>query len=168
MRAGMIFFMVSIVIYIIISIFDLNLASKSFLTFLCIFKRIILILLVVFLLIFLTNILLSPEIISSHLGHTAGIKGWIISIVGGILSTGPIYLWYPLLADLKERGMKDSFIATFLYNRAIKLPLLPLMIHYFGIKLVVVLTVYMVIFSVINGIVVEKIVKLLESEQNKS
>lgn len=160
--------MVSIVVYIIISIVDLNLALKSFLTFLDIFKRIILILLVVFLLIFLTNIFLSPETISSHLGNTAGIKGWIISIVGGILSTGPIYLWYPLLADLKERGMKDSFIATFLYNRAIKPPLLPLMIHYFGIKLVVVLTVYMVIFSVINGILVEKIVKLLESEQNRS
>jgi len=26
-------------------------------------------------------------------------KGWLIAILSGILSSGPIYLWYPLLAD---------------------------------------------------------------------
>jgi len=65
-------------------------------------------------------------------------------------------MWYPLLADLKEKGMKNSLIATFLYNRAIKIPLIPITIYYFGIKLTIILTIYMIIFSIINGILVGK------------
>jgi hypothetical protein len=48
-------------------------------------------------------------------------------------------------------------IATFLYSRAVKLPLLPLMIHYFGFTYTLVLCIYLVIFAVINGILVEKL-----------
>ena len=81
----------------------------------------------------------------------------MIAIFGGIISTGPIYLWYPLLSDLKEKGMKDSFIAAFLYNRAVKIPLMPMMIFYFGIRFTVILTIYIVIFSMINGFCVEKL-----------
>jgi uncharacterized membrane protein YraQ (UPF0718 family) len=54
--------------------------------------------------------------------------------------------------------MREALIATFLYNRAVKIPLLPMMIYYFGFKLVAVLTVYTIIFSVLNGYVVEQIV----------
>jgi len=98
-------------------------------------------------------------------GKGAGVKGWLIAIFGGILSTGPIYLWYPLLSDLKEKGMKDSFIATFLYNRAVKIPLMPMMIFYFGISFTAILTIYIVIFSIINGFCVDKL--LLEKREKE-
>ena len=84
---------------------------------------------------------------------------WLFSIIGGILSSGPIYMWYPLLSSLKEKGLKDRYIATFLYNRGVKLPLLPLMIQYFGIYYVSLITFLMVIFSVINGIITEQLMK---------
>ncbi len=84
---------------------------------------------------------------------------WLFSIVGGILSSGPIYMWYPLLSSLKEKGLKDRYIATFLYNRGVKLPLLPLMIQYFGIYYVSLITILMVVFSVLNGIVTEQIMR---------
>jgi uncharacterized membrane protein YraQ (UPF0718 family) len=71
-----------------------------------------------------------------------------------------IFLWYPLLQELKEKGMRDALIATFLYSRAVKIPLLPVMVLYFGVKLVVVLTILMVLFSIIDVILVEKINKL--------
>ena len=79
-------------------------------------------------------------------------------IVAGILSTGPIYVWYPLLAEFKEKGVGYGYMATFLYNRAIKIPLLPVAVLYFGIKYVVVLTALMVLFSVIQGVLIDRLV----------
>jgi hypothetical protein len=37
-----------------------------------------------------------------------------------------------LLHEVHEKGMQSSLVAVFLYSRAVKLPLLPLMLHYFG------------------------------------
>jgi uncharacterized membrane protein YraQ (UPF0718 family) len=53
--------------------------------------------------------------------------------------------------------MKDSLITTFLYNRAIKIPLIPMMIYYFGWAFAVILSITMVSFSILNGIVVERL-----------
>ena len=48
-------------------------------------------------------------------------------IAAGIISTGPIYAWYPLLKDFKEKRAGGSVIAI-LYNRAVKPFLLLVMI----------------------------------------
>lgn len=56
--------------------------------------------------------------------------------------------------------MRQGLIATFLYNRAVKIPLLPMMIVYFGTKVVVILSIFMILFSMLNGFIVEKIVQL--------
>ena len=124
-----------------------------------IFKKIIPIFILVFILMFLTNLFIQPAKLIKWLGHESGIKGWIIAILGGIISSGPIYMWYPLLAELKNKGMKISLITTFLYNRAIKIPLLPLMIFYFNLKYVLILTVVMIFMSIINGKIVELFLK---------
>ena len=90
------------------------------------------------------------------MGKEAGIKGIIFSAAAGIISVGPIYAWYPLLKDLKEKGASDSLIAIFLGSRAVKPFLLPVMIKYFGWIFVLVLTVLMVLGSVIGGNIVSK------------
>ena len=115
------------------------------------------VLFLVFGIMFISNLLFEPKAISRYLGKGSGIRGWLLATAGGILSTGPIYMWYPLLSDLKSSGMKKSLIAAFLYNRAVKIPMLPVMMYYFGWEFTIILTIYMIIFSVINGIVVEKI-----------
>jgi len=56
-----------------------------------------------------------------------------------------------LLRDLKEKGAGDSSIAIFLYNRAVKPFLLPIMITYFGWLYVIVLTILTVLASVVIG-----------------
>ena len=119
--------------------------------------RIFPILILIFGIMFLTNLLFEAKSIVKILGRASGFRGWILAISGGIISSGPIYMWYPLLGDLKERGMKDSLIAAFLYSRAIKIPLIPMMVHYFGWPFTIVLSVYMVLFSVINGLAVERL-----------
>ena len=64
-----------------------------------------------------------------------------------------------MLKDLKKHGAGFGFVATFLYNRAVKIPLLPVMFFYFGLTFVVVLTIVMIIASIIQGWIIEKIEK---------
>lgn len=105
----------------------------------------------------LLNYFLKSKTIGKHLGKESGIRGWLLAISAGILSHGPVYVWYPLLKDLRDKGMKAGLAATFLYNRAIKIPLLPVMIFYFGIKFVVVLMAYMIVASIVQGKIVDMV-----------
>jgi hypothetical protein len=49
-------------------------------------------------------------------------------------------LGYPLLEDLRGHGMRDGLIVVFFASRTIKIPLLPIMIDYFGWVFTLVLT----------------------------
>ncbi len=101
------------------------------------------------------NYFLNPQKVKKLFGKESGLKGWFFAILLGIISHGSIYAWYPLLKDLQAQGMKNGLIAAFLYNRAIKIPHLPVMIYYFGIKFVVILFIYMVISSIIEGLLID-------------
>jgi uncharacterized membrane protein YraQ (UPF0718 family) len=145
-----------IVIYFILYFTNQPLLITSINFFINVVIRIIPVLFVVFLIMILVNYF-TPEVAAKYLGKTSGIKKWIAAIITGIISTGPIYMWYPMLKELKDKGVSYGFIATFLYTRAIKPPLIPLMVFYFGIKFTIVLTFVMIIFSVIQGIIIERI-----------
>jgi len=99
----------------------------------------------------LINLFLKPAQIVKFLGRGAGAKGILLAAAAGIISTGPIYAWYPLLRDLKGKGAANSPIAIFLYNRAVKPFLLPVMIAYFGWIYVVILTALTVLGSIAVG-----------------
>ncbi len=151
-------FLVSVCfLYIAIGLFDPQTALGGLKVFGRLLLKILPILGVVFGLLFLSNLVIEKKTVVRYLGKEGEKGGWLLAIIAGILSAGPIYLWYPLLSDLKEKGMRDALIATFLYNRAVKIPLLPMMIYYFGLRLVAVLTMYMLLFSVLNGYLVERI-----------
>jgi len=105
----------------------------------------------------IVNYFVNPRTVSKYVGKGSGIKGWFWAISTGVVSHGPIYAWYPLLRDLRSQGMRSGLIAVFLYSRAIKIPLLPLMVHYFGIPFVVILTGLMIIASIVQGHAVEMI-----------
>ena len=98
------------------------------------------------------DLVLTPARIVKYIGEEAGIKKWIFIIIGGILSTGPIYMWYPLLADLQKKGVSDGLLATFLYNRGIKLQYLPLLVVYFSWPFIVLMTLFMIVGSVVQGV----------------
>ena len=105
------------------------------------------------------NYFVSPGAVSKYVGKGSGIKGWFLAIFTGILSHGPVYAWYPLLRDLRNQGMKSGLIAAFLYNRAIKFPLLPLMVYYFGTRFVLIFTCYIVVASIVQGWIIQMIEK---------
>jgi len=145
--------------YVILGIFDFALLTDVLTVLIRLIVRIAPILLIVFVVMFLANLFFENKSVSRFLGKGSGFRGWMIAVVGGIVSSGPIYMWYPLLSDLKEKGMKDSLIATFLYNRAVKIPLLLLMVHYFGWDFTLTLSIYMILFSVVNGVVVQRLAR---------
>jgi len=132
---------------------------KSSQFFLNILVKILPMLILVFILMVLMNFLVTPKVITKHFKERK-FRAWFFAIISGIISTGPIYMWYPLLKNAKEKGISQGLIACFLYNRAIKLPFLPMLILYFGIKYVLILLVVMVIMSVVQGITINKIMEI--------
>ena len=119
-------------------------------------------LLLVFIFMALMNYYVKPKDLAKYMGKNSGAMGWVIAIVAGVLSTGPIYLWYPLLNDLQKQGVKSGLLAAFLYNRAVKIPLVPLMAFYFGFAYVFILSITMVAVSVFQGLATEKIMKAIK------
>jgi uncharacterized membrane protein YraQ (UPF0718 family) len=163
--AQWVFLIIVVATYAVTLVVHPSACVEAFSGFLKLLVRMLPVLALVFGIIFLTNLLIDPKSISKHLGEGSSIRGWLIAIAGGIISTGPIYMWYPLLSDLKAKGMKTAYIATFLYNRAVKIPLLPMMVFYFGVRYTAVLTAYMVIFSVLNGLAVARLTTATKGDQ---
>lgn len=137
-------------------------ASTAIRYFATILRKLIPVLIFIFVLMTLTNYLIKPKALVKYLGKNSGIRGWLIAIASGVLSSGPIYMWYPFLGELQKKGMKTGLIAAFLYNRAIKIPLFPLLITYFGISYSIILMIVMMILSVLQGLATEKIIEVIE------
>jgi len=118
------------------------------------------ILLLVVLLTALLNYFINPKELSKHLSKESGLKAWVVALSAGVLSHGPMYAWYPLIEDLKKKGLRDSLIGMFFYARAVKLPLLPIMIEYFGVKYSIILNLYIILGSILQGLIIEKVEKI--------
>ncbi|MCD6547559.1 MAG: hypothetical protein J7K22_03335 [Nanoarchaeota archaeon] len=157
-NVGWYFLGIVLFIYAIAFILKREIFLKAIYYVASIFSKIIPIFLLVFVLLVIINRFIKPQSLAKHLGEESGIKGWIIAIIAGIISTGPIYLWYPLLNELQKHGVRNGIIATFLYNRAVKPALIPLMIYYFGLKFTIVLTFFMILASLAQGMIIEKLV----------
>ncbi|MBK1690610.1 hypothetical protein [Ectothiorhodospira mobilis] len=115
------------------------------------------VLVLVFALMYLVERLLDPGRTRAWLGPGSGARGWLLALAAGVLSTGPVYAWYGLLAQLRDQGMRTALVAVVLYARAIKLPLLPLLAHYFGVTYVMVLTLLMALSALISGWLTERL-----------
>ncbi len=145
------------IIYIVLLIINPQKTGDAFIYSLNILKNIIPVLIIVLIIMWLLKFIPRKQI-KKYIGKESGLKGWLIVVLTGMLSHGPIYVWYPLLQELGERGMSKGMIATFLYCRAIKIPLLPMMIVYFGGTFTVVLTLAMLIASLLEGVIIEKVI----------
>jgi len=154
------FLIIVITLYIVLFLLKPDKIINSLSASRDIFISIIPVFILVIFLMGISNYLLKPKKVLKYLGKKSGFKGWFLSALFGILSHGPIYVWYPLLKDLKEHGMRTGLVAVFLYNRAIKIPLLPIIIFYFGLYFVIILCIYMIVASIFQG----KIVEIIEDK----
>lgn len=156
---GIKFLFFVIIIYIMIFLFDgensifaLAKSLEVLLKLLPIFVMIIFVMAII-------NYFLKPKSIMKHFGKNSGIKAWIYTVLGGIVSHGPMYVWYPMLNELRENGLKDGLLATFMYTRSIKIPFIPIMIDYFGSVFTIVLFIYILIGGILQGICIEALSK---------
>ena len=157
-----------IIIYIITAITNPEKTQQSIQYVINIIKRIIPIIILVITFMGISNYLLKPKQVTKYVGEESGITGYIIATITGIISHGPIYVWYTLLGNLQNKGMKNGLIAVFLYNRAIKIPLLPMLIYYFGLKYSIILLLTMMITSIIQGILIDTIIKKPQNQNKKT
>ncbi len=152
------FFLLMSMIYLGLFIFFPSFFNKCFTFFKQTFLNILPIFLIIFVLMVFTNRYIDSRFVMRHIKGNK-IKSWLYALIGGILSTGPAYMWYPLLKDLKENGVNNREIACFLYSRAIKPVFLPLLILYFGLKYTIVLTLVMIFLSFLQGVLITCLAK---------
>ena len=148
------FLYIMLITYLFVPLIDRTLFVKSINFFIKILSKILPVFIIIWAFMIVIDYFMDDGRAKKHI-QSRGLKTWIIMIILGVLSSGAIYMWYPLLAELRKHGMKNGVIACFLYNRAVKVPLLPILIYYFGWKYVIILTVLMILFSVLQGIIVD-------------
>jgi uncharacterized membrane protein YraQ (UPF0718 family) len=119
-----------------------------------IFSHVLLPLGMVFLVMIGVNLFLKPPDLAKFLRKGTAVSRNLFSAVAGIISAGPIYAWYPILKDLREKGAEHSLVAVFLVNRAVKPFLLPMMISIFGWVYVALLTLFIMAGSLCVGFIV--------------
>jgi hypothetical protein len=143
-----------------------DLARQALASFVAMLREVapVLVLVLVFVLMFLAERFLTTGRTRAWLGQGSGLRGWLLAVAAGVISTGPVYTWYALLAELREKGMRTALVAVVLYARAIKLPLLPLLAHYFGLRYMLVLSLLIAAFSILNGLLMERLLRQPETE----
>ena len=152
------FLLLTIILYLLLLPFfqeKMKLVLKEFIKLVIQIAPIFLFVYVIMLLVYY---FVNKEVLRRYLGEEAGVKGWLIAIIAGIISTGPMYVWYPLMKEMRKEGVKDRFLATFLYNRGIKPAWLPLLIFYFGWFYSLTLLTVMAVLSILQGIITERLI----------
>lgn len=140
-----------IIIYIVLAIFDLQGIIHSLSNGLKTFMDIWPLFLFIIILTTIINYFLKPHLIKKHLGEESDKKAVIYALLGGIISHGPMYAWYGILEELREKGVKDQLLIIFLYSRAIKIPMIPFSISIFGTTFTIIISIYILIFALIQG-----------------
>ena len=158
-RGGVWFLALVLLLYAVSFIIDTSRTWAAVVKSLILLLKISPVLVMVLFFMAVINFFLRPQKLKKLLGKESGARGWLIALTSGIISHGSVYLWYPLLKELQQHGMRPGLIASFIYSRAIKLPLLPLLIYYFGVKFMLVLTLYTLIAAYVEGQMLEKILK---------
>ena len=108
------FFIVTIVIVGIITIFNKELGIKSLGIAGYSFKEMALVIPPVFLLLGLLDIWVPREMMIRYMGEGSGIKGIILSIIIGSVAAGPLYGAFPVAAVFMKKGVKFTNILIFI------------------------------------------------------
>ncbi|MCK4839131.1 MAG: hypothetical protein KAS94_10020 [Desulfobulbaceae bacterium] len=151
-------------LYLLVALINPVVSLNALQHFFGMLTKVLPILVIVFIVLLLTNLFLNPARINKHLGADSGFRGWLYAIVGGIFISGPPYILYPMLGELKKNGARNGLLAAMLYNRNVKIYFFPAIIYYFSLPYAVVLSIYIILFSLLNGKLLEFFVNKHESQ----
>jgi len=130
------------------------------------FLEMIMILPAVMVIMGLFSVFVSKELVVKYLGKSSGIKGILLAIFFGALPTGPLYVAFPMAVALRSKGASISNIVIFLSAWAcIKIPQELVELQFLGIKFMAVRLILTLIFVVIMGRFIEKIIEWSDNKR---
>ncbi len=121
---------------------------------------------VVILLTAIINYYFPKERLAKILQGKSKTNTYLLSLLAGAISMGPLFTWYPLLKNLKEKGLQDGALVTFIYGKSIKLTLLPVMIGFFGQLYTIIFMLFIAIAALVQGVLFEVFNKLIDLKNN--
>ncbi|RJQ31836.1 MAG: hypothetical protein C4562_05195 [Actinobacteria bacterium] len=117
--------------------------------------NVILIIFSVFIFIGLFHVWIHEDLIIKHLGHESGLKGLALGALTGTSLNGPLFAIFPMLKSLLEKGAKLGVITVIFATYAIKVPLLPLEVSFFGWKFTIIHNLLMLLAAFIMAPLME-------------
>ena len=133
------------------------------------FIEMILILPAVMILMGIFSVFVPKEMVVKYLGKTAGIKAVFLGILMGALPTGPLYVAFPMASALLKKGAQISCIIAFLSAWAcIKIPQELVELQFLGAKFMAARLILTIIFVVIMGILIERLIEWNDKKESKS
>ena len=106
----------------------------------------------------LADVWIPKSLINKYLGKESGMKGIMISIFLGTLPTGPLYIAFPIAAELIRKKARISNVMIFLGVWASsKIPQIGVEIEFLGLKFALIRLVLTLISLIIIGYLIEYI-----------
>lgn len=151
------FLIIMILIYTVWFFVDSESIKYSLLSTYKVFEEIFPVLILVFIIIFISNIFLTPGVIKKHLWEDSWIKWWFYIFIVSFILMAPPYVILPILWELRKFSMKYSLIAFLLNNSNVKIAFLPVMIYYFWLEFSLIISILVIVFAFVNSIIIGKI-----------
>ncbi len=126
------------------------------------FEQSIKIIIAVFFFIGLLQVWLSSETLSRIMGKEAGWKKYLIGSVIPIFIGGSLFSIFPLLSALLEKGASYGAVLAFITAWSGKAPLIPLEIHFLGLRFTIWRTLLIVPMALVIGIAGECVIEAWE------
>lgn len=147
---------IMMVLYSILFFVNRDIFQNSILFFHSILLKIVPVFIFVFAMMVLVNRYITHDFVFKHIQANKW-KSWLYVVLGGILASGPAYLWYPFLETLRSKGVHNGMLACFIYNRSIILPFFPVLVFYFGWRYSITLTLTLILASFVQAFFIEKV-----------
>lgn len=144
--------------YLAIYYFDPNGSQRAFAAAVSIFFDVLPIIVVVFIFVGLIQVWVRQEMVMKFLGGESGVKGLFLASAFGTFLVGPLYVVFPLLKSLLQKGARLAIIVAILAAWAIKIPMIPLEIKFLGWRFALARSVLVFLSAPVIGLSVEKIV----------
>lgn len=119
------------------------------------FAGVLAIIAAVFVLIGLIQVWLTPEQVSKVLGREAGWKGLVLSAIVPMILGGSLFVIFPLLKTLREKGARTSSVVAFLFAWSAKAPLIPLEIKFLGLPFAALRLASIPVLAILGGLLAE-------------
>jgi len=126
-------------------------------------KEIVLIFPAVLVIMGLADVWVPTSIVKKYLGQEAGLRGKFLAVFLGTLPTGPMYIAFPIAAELLRKRASLSNVIIFLGVWAsLKIPQLGIEIQFIGLKFSMLRFIFTLISIVIIGLIMEKSIDVSE------